>query len=393
MRILIWSVFILALAVGLVLAIQSNIGYVQLVYPPYRIDFSLNFLIILLLAVFAASYILVRLAVHTLRLPAYVRGFRERRRKEKGRRATEDALIAFAEARYARAERLAQQALLLNEAPAINILLAARAAQEQRAFARRDEYLARAEKVAPQQAIARLMTQADLLLESREPQAAMPVVQALKALAGKHVGALRLELKAQQLVKNWDQVLLLLPQLEKRDGIDAVQADQLRIHAHIENLKRKAHQAEELQAYWSKLAALEKTNSKIALTAARYFLALGGVNQAREVLEDSLAKYWDSALVDLYGQCADKDAIKQIERAEKWLKEHPHDPHLLLALGRLCARQELWGKAQSYIEASLSLETSRDAHLALAQLLEKMNKTDEACQHYRQSLALESAGY
>ena len=392
MKALTWIILILALAVGLVLAIQSNVGYVLLVYPPYRIDFSLNFLIILLLATFVASYILVRVAVHTLRLPGYVGAFKERRRKTKGRRATEDAQIAYAEGRFARAERLAQQALLLNDAPLVNALLAARAAQEQRAFERRDDYLARAEKIAPQHAIARLMTQADLLVESRQTQAAIPVVQALKALAGKHIGALRLELKAQQLAKNWDQVLLLLPQLEKRDGIEAVQAEQLRINAHIENIKHKAHQVEALKSYWSKLSNTEKTNSKIAITAARFFLALGATKEAREILEDSLAKFWDSDLVELYGRCADKDVVKQIERAEKWLKEHPRDPYLLLALGRLCARQELWGKAQSYVEASLSLEKTRAAHLALAHLLEKLNKTDEACMHYRHSLALETVG-
>ena len=390
MKALTWILAILGLAVGLVLAIQSNVGYVLLVYPPFRIDFSLNFLIILVIAAFAAVYALVRLAVHTLRLPAYVRAFKEARRKEKGRRATEDALLAFAEGRFARAERFAQHALMLNDAPAINALLAARAAHEQRAFHRRDDYLARAEKLAPHQAIARLMTQADLLLESREPQAAIPVVQMLKSLAGKHVGALRLELKAQQLAKNWDQVLLLIPQLEKRDGIEAVAAEQLRINAHIENLKRKAHDAAELQSYWSKLSTLEKANNKVALTAARFFLALGGAKEARAIIEDSLAKHWDSELVDLYGQCMDKDILKQIERAENWLKEHPRDPYLLLALGRLCTRQELWGKAQSYIEASLSVESTRAAHLALAQLLEKMNQTDEACKHYRQSLALEN---
>jgi len=389
-KLLTWILAILGLAVGLVLAIQSNVGYVLLVYPPYRIDFSLNFLIILVIASFAAVYALVRLAVHTLRLPAYVRAFKETRRKEKGRRATEDALLAFAEGRFARAERFAQHALVLNDAPAVNALLAARAAHEQRAFNRRDDYLARAEKLAPHQAIARLMTQADLLLESRQPQAAIPVVQMLKSLAGKHMGALRLELKAHQLAKNWDQVLLLIPQLEKREGIEPVQAEQLRINAHIENLKRKAHDATELQAYWSKLSTLEKANNKVALTAARFFLALGGTKEARAILEDSLAKHWDSELVELYGQCMDKDIVKQIERAENWLKDHPRDPYLLLALGRLCTRQELWGKAQSYVEASLSVESTRAAHLALAQLLEKMNQTDEACKHYRQSLALEN---
>ncbi len=388
MKALTWILVLAALAMGLVLAVQANVGYVQVIYPPYRIDFSLNFLIILIIATFIATYILVRLAVHTLRLPAYVRGFKEARRKEKGRRASEDAQLAFAEGRFARAEKFAQRALILNDAPAVNALLAARAAHEQRAFGRRDDYLIRAERLAPQQAIARLMTQADLLLESREPQAAMSIMQNLKNLAGKHVGALRLELKAQQLAKNWEQVLALITQLEKRDGIDATQAEQLRLNAHIENLKRKAHDAQELQAYWNKLSATDKTQNKVALTAARFFLALGGTKEAREIIEDSLNKQWDSSLIELYGQTADKDLVKQIERAENWLQSHPRDPYLLLALGRLCSRQELWGKAQSYVEASLSVESTREAHLALAQLLEKMNQADEACKHYRQSLAM-----
>ncbi len=389
MKALIWVLAIFALALGLVLAIQSNIGYVQVVYPPYRLDFSLNFLIILIIAAFAAAYGIVRLTLHTLRLPAYVSAFKVARRKDKGRRATEDALLAFAEGRYARAEKLAQFALVLNDAPAVNTLLAARAAQEQRAYLRRDDYLARAEKLAPEHAIARLMTQADLLIESRQPQEALPVMQALKAIAGKHLGALRLELKAMQLSKNWDQVLQLVTQLEKREGIEPVQAEQLRINAHIENMKHKAHDTSQLTEYWSKLPAAEKTNNKVALSAARFFLALGGTSPARKIIEDSLHKHWDTGLVGLYDQCADKDALKQIERAEAWLKEHPRDPYLLLALGRLCTRQELWGKAQSYVEASLSVESTRAAHLTLAQLLEKMNKMDEACKHYRQSLALE----
>ena len=202
MRPLIWVLAIFALALGLVLAIQSNVGYVQVIYPPYRLDFSLNFLIILVIASFAAAYIIIRLTLHTLRLPAYVREFKETRRKEKGRRATEDALLAFAEGRYSRAEKLAQFALMLNDAPAVNTLLAARAAQEQRAYQRRDDYLARAEKLAPQHAIARLMIKADLLIESRPAQDAMPVVQELKAIAGKHLGALRPVLKSFQLSKH-----------------------------------------------------------------------------------------------------------------------------------------------------------------------------------------------
>lgn len=392
MKYLTWTLLIFALAIGLVLAIQANVGYVLVIYPPYRIDFSLNFLIVLLIASFSAAYLVVRVTVHTLRLPGYVRTFKRSRREARGRLATQDALLAFAEGRYARAERLASDALELGEAAAANALLAARAAHEQRAFDRRDHYLQRAEKLAPHHEIARLMTQADLLIDERRVQDALPAIAKLKEVAGKHIGVLKLELRAQQLMRNWDQVLATVAQLEKRDGIEPPQAEQVRSNAHIENLKRKAHDAEGLKAYWESIPLKERTSNKLALIAARFFLALGGTKEAREIIEQSLEQRWDSNLAELYGHCHDRDGLKQIERAEKWLQAHPRDPHLLLALGRLCARRELWGKSQSYIEASLSVESTREGHLALAQLLEKMNKTDEACKHYRQSLALESAG-
>ncbi|MDD5240574.1 MAG: heme biosynthesis protein HemY, partial [Sulfuricella sp.] len=77
-----------------------------------------------------------------------------------------------------------------------------------------------------------------------------------------------------------------------------------------------------------------------------------------------------------------------IERAENWLKKHPDDAALLQALGKLCAKRELWGKAQSYLEASLSIEPSAETHLALAQLLEKIDRAEEAGKHYRASMAL-----
>lgn len=391
MKALTWFIAVIGLAVALVLAIKTNVGYVVLVYPPYRIDFSLNFLIIALVVGFSALYGLVRVAVHTWRLPAYVRRFRHERKREKGRRATLEAEMAFAEGRYSRAERLAGHALDIGESPLLNALLAARAAHEQRDFKARDDYLARAERLSPGDATARLMTHVDLLLDAREVQQALPLLKQLKEAAPKHAGVLRLDLKAQQQAKNWDGVLSALAQLEKREAIEPVQAEQLRINAHIENLKRKAHLAEGLKEYWEKMPAGDRLNGKIAAMAARLFLAMGGTRQARDIVEQSLDKRWDSALVEVYGQCADKDVVKQIERAEKWLPAHAKDPALLLALGRLCARQELWGKAQSYIEASLAVESTREAHLALAQLLEKMNKVDEACKHYRRSLALESA--
>jgi len=84
----------------------------------------------------------------------------------------------------------------------------------------------------------------------------------------------------------------------------------------------------------------------------------------------------------------EKRHTHEIERAEKWLRQHARDPALLLALGKLCMRQALWGKAQSYIEASLALEPTHDGHMTLAALMERIGKPQEADKHFRRSAQL-----
>lgn len=390
MRTLFWILAILALAVALTVAARHNAGYVLLVYPPYRVEMSLNLMVTLLLAVFFFGYGVLRLAVNTLRLPETVRAFKEERRRNKARAAMLDGLMAYAEGRYGKAERLAATALEMNESPELNALLAARAAHEMKAYDKRDAFLAQAERLAPDAPVARLMTQAELLLDERRPQDALAVLKDLNALSPKLSAAARLELKAQQQARNWDRVLELVAQLEKREAIEPVQAEQLKLNAHLENLKRKGQDAITLKRYWQKIPAADRLNGKIALAAAKNFLAVGDGQTALEIVEQSLEKEWDSALARLYGDCAGKEPLRQLERAEGWLKTHSDDAALLLTLGKLCTRQELWGKAQSYLEASLSIEPDSEAHLALAERLEKMNCHDEACDHYRRSLALES---
>ena len=388
MKVLFWILAILAAAVALTLAAKHNAGYVLLVYSPYRIELSLNLFLTLLLAIFAAGYGAVRLAVHTLNLPAYVRTFRQERRRDRAREAMDDALLAFYEGRYAKAEKFAVIALESQEAPLANVLLAARAAHELKAYDRRDSYLEQAGRVGREQPEPRLMTQAELSLDQRDFQQALQSLKELQTTTRKNLAALRLELRAQSQAKNWDQVLVLVAQLERRGAIDPIQASQQKISAYQENLKRKGQDLASLREYWQKIPSTDKTNSKIAWTAAQGFLAFRECQAAMEIITASLESQWDSDVVRLYGECLGKETLKQIERAEKWLKQHPQDAVLLQTLGRLCAKQELWGKAQSYLEASLSIEPNAGTHLELAHLLEKIGRADEAGKHYRASMVM-----
>jgi HemY protein len=116
---------------------------------------------------------------------------------------------------------------------------------------------------------------------------------------------------------------------------------------------------------------------------------------AREALEEALAAEWDATLAGLYGTLPSlepaarlAEARLRIERGERWLLEREQDAALLAALGRLCVEAELWGKAQSYLEASLAFGESRETHLALARLHERFSRTAEAQRHYRRAAEL-----
>ncbi|OGA44409.1 MAG: heme biosynthesis protein HemY [Betaproteobacteria bacterium RIFCSPLOWO2_12_FULL_62_13] len=385
MKALFWIIAIVALAAGLVAAARYNAGYLLLVLPPYRIELSLNLFALVLFLAFAFSYFLVRMVSGTMRLPAQVREYRVARRRQKAQATLLAALHEFFAGRYARAEKAAASSIELGEHAALCAVLAARAAHELRAFERRDAYLAQAAALAPDGDAVRIVTEAELLLDQRRFQEALDV---LKSLPRRHTAALRLELKAQQLARNWEQVLALVDQLEKRNVFDAEQANQIRRHAQAENLKRKALDSRALEEAWQKIPKRQKRDTQVAAAAAQCFIALGDCARAQQIIEESIEENWDSQLIGLYAECAGGDMLKRIERAEAWLKRHPHDAALLLTLGRLCALQELWGKAQSYLEASISIEPAYAAHLALAQLHKKLGDADAARRHYRESLEL-----
>ena len=144
-----------------------------------------------------------------------------------------------------------------------------------------------------------------------------------------------------------------------------------------EHLERLATDPHTLEDAWQKMPQRQRRDTRIALAAARSFITAGMSEHAQRIIEDSVDAAWDSELVALYAECAG-GTVAGIERAEAWLKAHPQDAALLLTLGRLCVRQALWGKAQSYIEASLALE-HHPAHPSRP-LHERTGIADAACE-------------
>ncbi|MDE2310602.1 MAG: heme biosynthesis protein HemY, partial [Betaproteobacteria bacterium] len=366
-----------------------NPGFVLLVYPPYRMEMSLSLFVVALLVLFVLGYLMLRLLFAALNLPVYVRQYRAERARSRGRSAMMEALGAFFEGRYAAAEKAAVRAMELGESSGINPIIAARAAHELREFDKRDTYLDAAKGKTIGEDTMRLMATTKFNLDQHQPQSALNSLRTLHEAGVKgHVGALQLELRAQQQAGNWDAVLDVVSQLEKRDAIDATVATQMRQQAWLEKIRTRSQDASALLAVWKSIPGEFRQRSKIAAAAARAFMQLGDCRNAQQILTGSLDAQWDSEPVALYGDCQSGNVVAQIEQAEKWLTQHKDDAGLLLALGKLCLYQKLWGKAQNYLDASISISPSRAAYTALGQLAEKSQKPDEAFRYFQKAMGL-----
>jgi HemY protein len=387
-RALIAFILVAAAAVTLALLFRLNTGYVLFVSPPYRVELSQNAFIVILILLFLAFYALIRAGVRLAKLPEEVREGRRRRQLERFRNKQDAAIVALLEGRHGKARQFAQEALAIPQATPVAALVGARAALETRDFASATAMLERSDTQATNLAVPRLMLEAELALERGQPTEALARLGELRREAGLHTAAQRLELRALTAAGRPAEIPSLVDQLVKRKVYDAKQGELLRGSAHAEALAGFAHDASGLKSYWARVPESDRQQPKVARAAARSYLSAGADREAAEILARSLERNWDPANVLLYAECRPPDAKRQLETAERWLVTHNQDATLLYTLGRLCERSELWGKAQTYLEASLALDNHWRAHVALGELLTRLGRHDEAQAHLAAALRL-----
>jgi len=378
MRVLFWFLLLAGAAVAVALAARLTTGYALFVAPPYRVELSLNLLLVIALAGFVTGYVLLRIVRRALGLPQEVRRYRQRQQQERARARQDAAVVALLEGRFGRARQFAEEALAVPQSSGLSALLGARAAIATREFAAADALLARPDAAVRSLAVPRLMLEAEMKLEQGQPQEALGILRTLRKEAGSHTAALRLELRALQAAGRYAEIPPLVDQLVKRKAYSATEGEFVRAAAHAEELTARVLDAEGLRAYWSKLTDAEQRMPKIARAAARSFMALGGDRDAAVILVRSLEREWNSDLVALYAQCSPADGAPQLEQAERWLSQHRDDATLLYALGVLCERAQLWGKAQTYFEASLAVADTWRTRVALGELFARLNRDSDA---------------
>ena len=416
-----WSLWLLSLfgiAVAVALGLSMQAGTVTLFVPPYRLDMSLNLVVIGLLSSFVLLYAALRGLFSMFELPVQARRWRAQQRERSAQQSLLNAMLLWMTGRFLRSRKAALQGLsqvdsLLDsgESPhqmsltlmrSLLHLLAAESAHALRDQAARElhfqQVLVHDEGRRVSQTLelrdAAYLNAARWALNDRDSQKAQQWLAQLPQGTVRRTMALRLRLKADRMSLQHLPALDTARLLAKHGAFSASAAASL-VRGLAMACLDDCHDSSQLQTSWKLLQAEERAMPELALHAAQCLLKVQGDPQ---IALQWLLPVWQALINNSETQLPVQrqrmvqvlsTALHAVEPDSEWLARieqarltNPRSLELQYLSGMVCLRHGLWGKAQQMLEQVAPRlsggELQRQAWRALAELAENKGDTAQA---------------
>ena len=371
---------LLLVAAGLAPTFKTDPGHVLINLGSWTVETS----VLVLGGAFILLWFAVQLLVWIWRMPAETA---RKLREESALKQLEKGLLALTEGDWSSAEKALEKSASAQGRTTAHYLAAAQAADSQDAADRREYYLEQADSGGAKKHFVVELTRARLLLANGNYVEALPVLKALQSRRKKHPQVLELLSRCYRESGDWEALRSLLPALRKAAVVSEEQSRELQEEIAKQQLHAAAN-ADELQTALKQVPRTMRHKASIVDAFAQAAATLDRPDLAEPVIIASLKNEWNPALVLRYGDTASGNNSKRLKQCEKWLKDHPDDAGLHLALGRLCAAESLWGKAREHMIKSIELEPSSIGYDAFGQLLERQGELESAMTCFRNALRL-----
>lgn len=357
--------------------VAADPGYVLVRFRGTTAQTSLLAAVVLLLLAWAAITVLWRLA----RWPF---GAFSRRHRRLSQQRLAEGLVALMEGRHGDAERDLNRASRLDTLRGPALLAAAEASSRRGEHGRALESLDEAAQVAPRAA---RVLRARVLRRDGRPAEALTLLTPEADSSNLSPGGWREYALAALASGDTRRARHALEPLQKSGVLGARGYNALEAQVLVASLQ-VATDGAVLNALWSQLPKSQRRAPAVVDAYARKAAGFGLALPAMDEVESALRREWSPQLVETYGMLAGDDLDARLRRAEGWLDGHPNDPSLLLALGRMCVRLSLWGKARQYLERSLALVSSASAWEALGDSYSGQGDATLAQRCYRNAIAM-----
>ncbi|HRQ66824.1 MAG TPA: heme biosynthesis HemY N-terminal domain-containing protein [Xanthomonadaceae bacterium] len=373
-----------AVAAGAALAWQGlsgDPGLLRIDIRGWRVETT----VIGALALLLGTWLLVRLVLWLLRAPvAGAIRLARRRNRERLRRGS----IALMEGRWSKAEKQLAGVSRRSGLRLPALLGAARAAHARGRRREADSLLELASGEQEEGARLARVERAELLLNGGDASAAEALLRSEAEADRLSPVGLILLIRALRAQGESGAAREFLPALRKSQLLDGKRFDALEALLTCEALRACAD-AETLHNLWRDLPRALSRSDDVVLAYATRAHALGEDASAAAVVESRLKKQWNEALAGLYGRLDGQPADQRLRVAEGWLKKHASSPALLVTLGHLCRKEQIWGKAEDYLRRAQALGAGADAWEELAAVHADQGDTARALICLRNSVALQ----
>lgn len=300
----------------------------------------------------------------------------------------ERGMLALAEGNWSEAERSLTKAAERSAHPGLNYLGAAKAASAQGDDERRDAYL----KLASESGDARqsvTLARCEALVESGEFADALEQLKTLGSSKRRTGRALTLERQCLEGLHQW-QALATDADRFRSNGFNTDAEFTVARSRWLEAWLKGINDADQLKSAYRLMVGKDKVFLGPGLDAyARAAVRVGENETILRQLANSIDRYFDAKAVAVYASVPGGDLTRRLKKVESWRDAHPQCAEVELALARLCAGQQLWGKARNHFTSSLQLEPSAEAFVELAELMEQLEDRGTALKCYRNAMRLE----
>lgn len=329
-----------------------------------------------------AMLVAVELFVRLLGLGGWWARWTGQRQLQRSARNLQDGVVALEKGEWQRAERLLFSAARQSPQPLPAWLAAARAALRADAVDRAEQYLVLAEERGNRLAVG--LARARLLMASGRWEQAAALLARLQDRFRKEGAVLRLRLEVLTRLQKWGELAELLPQLRRNKDADS-RSEALEKRACREVLAwlgqaasraDRSYTVGRLRIYWDGLPRHLRQDEEMGVAFAEQLIRIGADDEAEALLAAMLDRDWNPAAIEAYGRTRSTRPDQALARARGWEEKHPHNPVLLLALGRLSLQNRQWEAARHYFEATLALRKSSEAYAELVRLLSRLAPSD-----------------
>lgn len=359
-------------------------GYILLQWGVWQLELTLVLATVLLVSLVILLVVGLEVLANVVRIPGRLgRRFR-RYRGQKKYVASAKGLQHLLLGEWSKAEKLLNSAVEHVSEPVISYLGAAYAAEQQRQTARREIYLTNARQAENANLVLIDLFECRLQMDRGAFADAIDGLKKVCAQSQKDSIAFAMLAQAYEETSNWESLELLMPHLKKNHGIGRERVSELALKLTRSRILA-AEDSTQLQKIWKNADSSVREDSKILTTYIHKLIELNCYQEVDAVIRRAQSQKWSSELAYLYGLVnTDVKSDRLLETAQRWLKEQPDDPNLLLTAGKLARRVGQLETARDYLEKSIELGGKRDAYRELGGVLEEQQKAIEALAVYRQ---------